>query len=203
MVYSYLHIQSCALCVSRRASCPLTKLFGKAPVTLAKALAKGCGTPLRSPCQRGRRPFTKPFQSGFMALCKGLREGLDARPQGFLIPCNPPSCPFEKPFAKPFVTPTPQTLPKPYRCPSQRSWSHSPCKTGSVVIATICTLVTTNTKRTTKEVAAESRHLCILAWNKVNTVAIIAILVLHVGNGLSEHVWLDILFLAKNVHMFL
>ena len=40
-------------------------------------------------------------------------------------------------------------------------------------------------------VAAAGRHLCILALNKVNIVNIIAattILVLHVGNGRSEHV---------------
>ena len=35
-----------------------------------------------------------------------------------------------------------------------------------------------------------------LALNKVNIVAITTILVLHVGNGRSEHVWLDITFLA-------
>ena len=37
-------------------------------------------------------------------------------------------------------------------------------------------------------VAAAGRHLCILALNKVNIVAVTAILVLHVGNGRSEHV---------------
>ena len=37
-------------------------------------------------------------------------------------------------------------------------------------------------------VAAEGRHLCILALNKVNIVAVTTILVLHVGNGRSEHV---------------
>ena len=37
-------------------------------------------------------------------------------------------------------------------------------------------------------VAAKGRHLCILALNKVNIVAVTTILVLHVGNGRSEHV---------------
>ena len=37
-------------------------------------------------------------------------------------------------------------------------------------------------------VAAAGRHLCILALNEVNIVAVITILVLHVGNGWSEHV---------------
>ena len=37
-------------------------------------------------------------------------------------------------------------------------------------------------------VAAAGRHLCILALNKVNIVAVTTILVLHVGNGRSEHV---------------
>ena len=37
-------------------------------------------------------------------------------------------------------------------------------------------------------VAAKGRHLCMLALNKVNIVAITTILVLHVGNGRSEHV---------------
>ena len=36
--------------------------------------------------------------------------------------------------------------------------------------------------------AAEGRHLCILALNRVNIVAVTTILVLHVGNGRSEHV---------------
>ena len=36
-------------------------------------------------------------------------------------------------------------------------------------------------------VAAKGRHLCILAVNKVNIVAVTSILVLHVGNGRSEH----------------
>ena len=39
-------------------------------------------------------------------------------------------------------------------------------------------------KETTKEVA----QLCILALNKVNIVSSTTILVLHVGNGRSEHV---------------
>ena len=37
-------------------------------------------------------------------------------------------------------------------------------------------------------VAAAGRHLCILALNGVNIVAVTTILVLHVGNGRSEHV---------------
>ena len=37
-------------------------------------------------------------------------------------------------------------------------------------------------------VAAKCRHLCILALNKVNIVAVTTRLVLHVGNGRSEHV---------------
>ena len=37
-------------------------------------------------------------------------------------------------------------------------------------------------------VAAAGRHLCILALNKVNVVAVTTINVLHVGNGRSEHV---------------
>ena len=37
-------------------------------------------------------------------------------------------------------------------------------------------------------VAAEGRHLRILALNRVNIVAVTTILALHVGNGRSEHV---------------
>ena len=37
-------------------------------------------------------------------------------------------------------------------------------------------------------VAAANRHLCILALNRVNIVAVTTILVLHVGIGRSEHV---------------
>ena len=37
-------------------------------------------------------------------------------------------------------------------------------------------------------VADEGRHLCILALNNVNIVAVTTILVLHVGDGRSEHV---------------
>ena len=37
-------------------------------------------------------------------------------------------------------------------------------------------------------VAATGRHLCILALHRVNIVAVTTILVLHVGNGRSEHV---------------
>ena len=36
-------------------------------------------------------------------------------------------------------------------------------------------------------VAAKGRQLCILALNNVNIVALTTILVLHVGNGRSEH----------------
>ena len=36
--------------------------------------------------------------------------------------------------------------------------------------------------------AAEGRHFCVLALNKVNIVAVITILVLHVGTFHSEHV---------------
>ena len=35
---------------------------------------------------------------------------------------------------------------------------------------------------------AKGRHFCILALNKVNIVAVTSILVLHAGNGRSEHV---------------
>ena len=35
---------------------------------------------------------------------------------------------------------------------------------------------------------AKGRHLCILAVNKVNIIAVTTILVLHVGNGRSENV---------------
>ena len=48
----------------------------------------------------------------------------------------------------------------------------------------------------------EGRHLCLLALNKINMVAVTTILVLHVGNGRTEHVWLDIMFLALIVHDF-
>ena len=37
-------------------------------------------------------------------------------------------------------------------------------------------------------IAAKGRHLCILALNKVNIVAVTTILVLPVGNGRSAHV---------------
>ena len=37
---------------------------------------------------------------------------------------------------------------------------------------------------------------------KVNIVAVTTILVLHVGNGRYEHVWLDIMFLAITVQFF-
>ena len=61
-----------------------------------------------------------------------------------------------------------------------------------MVTATIFTLFKANTKETTKEVArpkaatsfvvaAKGRHLCILALNNVNVVAVTTILVLHVG----------------------
>ena len=82
-----------------------------------------------------------------------------------------------------------------------------------MVTATIFILFKANTKESTKEVArpkaaqppfvmaAEGRHFCILALNKVNIVAITSILVTHVGNGRSEHVRLDIMFLAINVHI--
>ena len=41
-----------------------------------------------------------------------------------------------------------------------------------------------------------------LALNRENIVAITTILALHVGNGRSKHVRLDIMFLGINVHMF-
>ena len=63
------------------------------------------------------------------------------------------------------------------------------CKRSIVVAATLFTSFKANTQETTKEVAAaKGRHLCILALNKVNIVAVTTILVLHVGNGRSEHV---------------
>ena len=49
---------------------------------------------------------------------------------------------------------------------------------------------------------AASRHLCMLALNEVNIVAVITILVVHVGNGWSEHVRLDIMFLAMTFIWF-
>ena len=58
------------------------------------------------------------------------------------------------------------------------------CKASIVVTGTIFTLFKANTKETTKEVARPN----ILALNRVNIVAVTTILVLHVGNGLSEHV---------------
>ena len=45
-------------------------------------------------------------------------------------------------------------------------------------------------------------NLCILAFNKVNIVAVTTIRVLHVGNGWSEHVRLDIMFLAMTFIWF-
>ena len=46
-------------------------------------------------------------------------------------------------------------------------------------------------------VAAEGRQLCMSALNKVNIAAVTTILVLHVGDARSEHVWLDIMALAR------
>ena len=37
-------------------------------------------------------------------------------------------------------------------------------------------------------VAAKGRHYCMLALNKVSIVTVTTLLVLHVGNGRSEHV---------------
>ena len=37
-------------------------------------------------------------------------------------------------------------------------------------------------------VAAKGRHRCVLTLNKKNIVAVTTILVVHVGNGRSEHV---------------
>ena len=67
------------------------------------------------------------------------------------------------------------------------------CKTSIVVTARIFTVFKADTKETTKEVtsfvvAAEGRHLCIIALNKVNIVAVTTIFVVHVGNGRFEHV---------------
>ena len=42
--------------------------------------------------------------------------------------------------------------------------------------------------------AAEGRHLCMLALNKVNISVVTTILVLHVGNSRSEQMWMDIMF---------
>ena len=64
------------------------------------------------------------------------------------------------------------------------------CKTSIVVTATILTLFKANTKEITKEVA------------QPNIEASTTILVLHVSNGRSEHMWLDTMFLAINVHHF-
>ena len=64
-------------------------------------------------------------------------------------------------------------------------------KTIIVIAATILTLFKANTKEGTKEVArlaADTTTFCILALNKVSIIAITTILVLHVGNGRSEHV---------------
>ena len=49
------------------------------------------------------------------------------------------------------------------------------------VTNTIFTLFKADTKETTKEVAANIRHLCILALNSVNIVAVTTKLVLHLG----------------------
>ena len=56
------------------------------------------------------------------------------------------------------------------------------CKTCIVLAATIFTSFNANIKETTK------RHLCRLALNKVNVVAVTTILVLQVGVGQSEQV---------------
>ena len=69
---------------------------------------------------------------------------------------------------------------------SNHTCSDRPLPTCKTSIATIFTLFKANTKETTKEVARR-RHLCILALNTVNIVAVTTIIVLHVGNGRSEH----------------
>ena len=56
------------------------------------------------------------------------------------------------------------------------------CKTSSVVIATIFTQFKAEGRATSFVVAAKGQHLCILALNKVNIVAVTTILVLHVGS---------------------
>ena len=61
------------------------------------------------------------------------------------------------------------------------------CKASIVVTATIFILFEANTKDSFV-VAAEGRHLRILALNRVNIVAVTTILAFHVGNGRSEHV---------------
>ena len=85
------------------------------------------------------------------------------------------------------------------------------CKTSIVVTGTIFTLFKANTKEITKEVAgsatsfavaAEGRHHCILALNQVNIVAVTIILVLHGGNGSTEHVWVGIVLLAIRIQNF-
>ena len=69
-----------------------------------------------------------------------------------------------------------------------------------MVTATTFTLFKANIQRwrplaaTTKEVAFVVSF--VLALNKVNIVAVTTILVLHVGDDRSEHVRLDIMFLA-------
>ena len=55
------------------------------------------------------------------------------------------------------------------------------CKTGIVVTSTTFTLFKANTKETRKEVAANGRHLCILALNRMNVIAVTTKLVLQVG----------------------
>ena len=71
-------------------------------------------------------------------------------------------------------------------------------KIGIVVTAMIFASFKANAKEATKVgarpkaaphfvVAVKGRHLCILALNKVNIVAVTTVLVLHVGNGQSEH----------------
>ena len=61
------------------------------------------------------------------------------------------------------------------------------------MIATMFTLFKANAKKTEGRatsfvVVAEGRHLCMLALNKVDIVAVITILVLQVGNERSKHV---------------
>ena len=81
------------------------------------------------------------------------------------------------------------------------------CKTSIVRTAAIFSLFKANIQSwrlsaaTTKEVARlRPPHifcgfLCV-GFNKVNTIAVASMLVLHVGNGLFQHVRLDIMFLA-------
>ena len=62
------------------------------------------------------------------------------------------------------------------------------CKTSIVVAAAIFTLFKANTQRWWPLAATSFVVSFVLAFNKVNIVALTTMLVLHVGNGRSDHV---------------